>query len=406
MIQIYGNYTNAIIMTDDVEESAISQIKQLCNLENMIDANIVCMPDCHPGKVSTIGFTCTQPYSNPIMPALVGNDIGCSVTLAKLHMKRKPEWAKLDTVIRENIPTGTRKRGALHRFYQDFKSEYRVENLHAKFDLHQAALSLGTLGGGNHFIEIDKDEDEYYITIHSGSRSFGAKVYDYWIEESDIETNGNGCGRTVARELTYLSNPDSKKKYIDDVQLCRGFAKFSHLAIIDDICSGMKWDYEIEVQSMHNIISDNIEDLTYTIRKGAIEAKQGDRVIIPINMKDGIIIGTSKGNTAYNNSAPHGAGRVLARKAVAEQHTLNEFKTVMNGIYSPTINKGTLDEAPFAYRSMEMILPKLKDIIDIEKTIKPVYNYKDDSGNKEKSIKHYSDAEAVRVWAKYEGRHC
>ena len=387
-------------MTDDVENHAVAQIKQLCDLENMSDVRIVCMPDCHPGKVSTIGFTCTQPYSSPIMPALAGNDIGCSVTLAKLNMKKGPEWQRLDTVIREKIPTGDHKRGELHSFYDKWVNENPVDNLHAKMDIEWVGLTLGTLGGGNHFIEVDKDEGgNYYLSIHSGSRSLGGKVYEYWIDKADKETNQNG--RYVERVLTYLSSDELKKQYIEDVQLCRSFAQMSHLAIIHDICAAMKWDYEIEVQSMHNIISDNGD--SYIIRKGAIEAKVGDKVIIPINMRDGIIVGTSKGNPEYNMSAPHGAGRVLARKEVSDKHTLSEYRKEMAGIYSPTINKATLDEAPFAYRSIDRILPKIKDIVDVEKIIKPVYNYKDDTATKYKT----SDESMNRVWEKYNGgRHC
>ena len=176
----------------------------------------------------------------------------------------------------------------------------------------------------------------------------------------------------------------------------------SHRAIIDDICKAMKWDYEVEVQSIHNIISDN-EDSTYTIRKGAIEAKAGDRVIVPINMKDGIIVGTSKGNPEYNMSAPHGAGRILARKEVANHHTLNEYKKEMQGIHSPTICKATLDEAPFAYRSIERVLPKIENIITIEKIIKPVYNYKDDSKD---NIKGSDESGMFKAWTKYSRRPC
>lgn len=382
MITINGKYTSAKVMTDDVEDHALAQLNQLCDLEWMKNGTIVSMPDIHVGKVATIGFTCTQPYSSPVMPILVGNDIGCSVTTVKLEMRRKPEWKKLDTVIRDNIPVGLKKRSQNHRFYDEWYEEYG-KKIHAKCKIEGS--SLGTLGGGNHFIEVDiDDEGNYYLTIHSGSRSIGAHVYEYWQEQADLETNGNGVGRTVPRELTYLSNADSIYKYIDDVKSCVRFAEYSHLAIIDDICKGMKWDYQIKngdtsIHSIHNTISDNYEligEYTYTIRKGAIQALKGDHVIIPINMKDGIIIGVSKGNPEYNMSAPHGGGRVLARKEVVNNHTLNEFKTIMNGIYSPTINKDTLDEAPFAYRSLEQILPLIEDIIDIKKILKPVYNYK------------------------------
>lgn len=384
MIEVEGKYTTAKIMTDDVEQHAIAQVKQLCDLEWMKDSEIVCMPDIHPGKVATIGFTCIQPISAPIMPALVGNDIGCSVTTVKLHIKRKPEWKKLDTVIRDNIPTGMNKRSKIHSFY-DIWSEDHENQIHAKIKLEGS--SMGTLGGGNHFIEVDiDDEGNYYLTIHTGSRTIGTRVYEYWQEQADLETNGNGVGRTVPRELTYLSNPDSKYKYLEDAEACEDFARYNHLAIIHDICQEMKWDYEMEygkdlkmIHSTHN----NIERLhyetgnySYIIRKGAISSYDDAYIVIPINMKDGIIIGKSKGNPDYNYSAPHGGGRILARSEVANHHTVNEFKTVMNGIYSPTISKDTLDEAPFAYRTMDQMLPLLEDIIEVKKILKPVYNYK------------------------------
>lgn len=398
---VEGKYTSANILTDDVEDHAVAQIQQLCDLENMKDSTIVCMPDIHVGKVSTIGFTCTQLYSSPIMPSLVGNDIGCSVTLAKLLTKKKPDFQKLDVAIRENIPTGDRKRNKLHPYYEKWYNTYNANQLTSKMDIDWVGLSLGTLGGGNHFIELDIDDNgDYYIAIHSGSRSLGGKSFEYWIDIADKETNPED--RIVPRELTYLSSEENKRKYISDVQLCRSFAQMSHRAIIDDICKAMRWDYEVEVQSIHNIISDN-EDSTYTIRKGAIEAKAGDRVIVPINMKDGIIVGSSKGNPEYNMSAPHGAGRILARKEVANHHTLNEYKKEMQGIHSPTICKATLDEAPFAYRSIERVLPKIENIITIEKIIKPVYNYKDDSKD---NIRGSDESGMFKAWAKYNKRPC
>lgn len=389
MIEVEGKYTTAKITTDDAEEYAIAQVKQLCDLEWMKDSMIICMPDIHPGKVAPIGFTCNQPMYSPIMPALIGNDIGCRVTTVKLEMKKKPEWKKLDTVIRENIPVGMKKRDKIHPFYDKWY-EKCGEKIHAKIKLEGS--SMGTLGGGNHFIEVDIDEEgSYYLTVHTGSRSIGTYVYEYWQDQADLETNGNGVGRTVPRELTYLSDPDSKYKYLEDVDACDSFSATNHYAIISDICKHMKWDYDNSEESKsklnyitrsHNIIRKEFT-LPETgqefimIRKGASKGWEGDNVIIPINMKDGIILGTVWDNDPmYNLSVPHGGGRILARSEVANHHTVNEFKTVMNGIYSPTISKDTLDEAPFAYRTMDQMLPLLEDIIEVKKILKPVYNYK------------------------------
>lgn len=382
MITVQGEYTDATIISDNVEQYAIDQIKQLCDLPWMEGNKIVCMADIHPGKVSTIGFTMKMKSETlkPIMPSIVGNDIGCGVTTVKLHTRRKKiEFQKLDTVIRDNIPTGFSKRNSSHRFYDMWRNKYNYENyIHANFNEDKVAVSLGTLGGGNHFIEVDQDEDgEYYLTIHSGSRSLGAAVYQHYMELADLETNGNGVGREIPRELSYLKESLSQFYYLQDVRNCIKFAFYNRLAIIDDICKNMKWDYDNAIDCFHNYIDEG-EDTNYRviIRKGAIGANPGQDVIIPINMKDGIIIGKGKSTEEYNYSAPHGSGRVGSRKAIKETHTLKEYKTVMNGVYSPTICKETLDEAPFAYRQMDDVLESIKEVVEIEKIIKPVYNYK------------------------------
>ena len=385
MKTVNGEYNSAIIMTDDVEDYAVAQVKQLCDLEWMKDSKIICMPDIHPGKVSTVGFTSIQPFSTPIMPALIGNDIGCGVTTVKLSMKKKPDWKKLDAVIRENIPTKDKKRNTPHKWYEHWKKSYTYMSS-SFYHLPKASLSLGTLGGGNHFIEVDQDDEgSYYLTIHSGSRSLGNMVYEAYLDVAEVETREN-VSDNIARELCCLFKDDSKKYYLEDVYITTKFAYFNRYAMIEDICKEMKWEFK-EVStlknSVHNTINSHFDELKETpseiyIRKGAIPAYKNDDIIIPINMKDGIIIGKGKENPDYNFSAPHGSGRIYSRSEVANHHTLNEFKSIMkeSGIYSPTISKNTLDEAPFAYRSIDNILPYIQDTVEVVKILKPVYNYK------------------------------
>ena len=284
-----GKYTSAKIFTDTMEEYALAQLQMLVDHPAFQGSQIRIMPDVHPGKVGTIGFTAT--VTERILPSVVGNDIGCGMTLAKLKHPRK-EFQKLDVVIREAVPSGASLRKKPHRFCADFDLARLLCAEHMNVD--RTARSLGTLGGGNHFIELDQDENgDLYVVIHSGSRHLGSA----------------STGKMI-------------------------------------------------------------------IRKGAISAKKGETVIIPINMRDGVILGTGLGNEDWNCSAPHGAGRVMKRQDVMASYTVAQYKKEMKGVYSSCIGKGTLDEAPFAYRSMEQIAEAVAETVNIDKILKPVYNFK------------------------------
>ena len=372
---VEGKYTNADIKTDDVEDYAIAQIKQLCDLECMKGNEIVCMPDIHPGFVSTIGFTCKVTNSK-IMPALIGNDIGCGVTCVRLGTTKKLEWQKLDTVIRDNIPTGTKKRNKIHQYYDEHWLKESAPSMKADINLNKIAASMGTLGGGNHFIEIDMDDSGcYYITVHSGSRNLGNAVYEYWMDKAYNDCLKNGID--TPRELSYLSNEEDIYNYMTDIKNCIYFAHLNRMAIIHDITKVMKCKEIVNVwDCRHNYIEDLYNMGTYIIRKGAINAMYNKDIVIPINMRDGIIVGKGRSNERYNYSAPHGAGRISSRIDIKNTYTLKQYKESVGDVYSPTISKDTIDEAPFAYRSLDNIIPEISKIVDISYVLKPVYNYK------------------------------
>ena len=375
---VNGHYTSATIFTTNneataIDDYAIQQLQMLCDSETAKDCRIRVMPDVHPGKVGTIGLTMT--ISERLMPNLVGIDIGCGMTLVQIKGK-KIEFQKLDTVIRENIPSGFSIRNKVHRFADEFDFSKLHCYKHIRED--KALLSLGTLGGGNHFIEADKDEEgKLYIVIHSGSRHLGKEVTEYYLNEGQKELAGKGIN--IPYELTYLEG-NLLEHYLHDLQIVQEFAKLNREIILDELVKGMKWKITDSYSCIHNYVdfSEEILSLFHApmLRKGAISAKNNEQVIIPINMRDGIILGTGLGNVEWNCSAPHGSGRIMKREDIKANFTLSAFKTEMKGIYSTCINKDTLDEAPFAYRGIEDIIETIKDTVEITKIIKPVYNYK------------------------------
>lgn len=361
---IKGSYTTAKIFTDSVEDYAVAQIQMLCDNKAMEGCTVRVMPDVHPGKVGTIGFTST--IGNQVLPNVIGIDIGCGVTMVKLK-QNKVEFQKLDKVIRENIPSGFNIRNKPHHF----NTEFDFSELICKkaINKQKTELSLGTLGGGNHFIELDKDDDGcLYVTIHSGSRHLGKEVTEYYLNEGQRHLKKQGI--QVPYELVYLEDK-LKEDYLHDIHIVQEFASLNRGAILDELVKGMKWKVEEIYYSAHNYV-----DMSGIIRKGAISAHKNDTVIIPINMKDGIIIGKGLGNPDWNYSAPHGSGRIMKREDIKSNYTVSQFKSEMKGIYSSCIGKDTLDEAPFAYRSLDMIRDTIKDIVEITNILKPIYNYK------------------------------
>ena len=366
-IELRGKFTDAVIHTKHVEDYAIAQIKQLCDQEAMTGCKVRVMPDVHPGKVGPIGFTCT--IGDRVMPAVVGIDIGCGMTMARIK-KGKMEFQKLDAVIRDGVPAGFASRKQPHRFAEEF--DFSLLRCASHVNEGKAKRSLGTLGGGNHFIELDRNErKDTAIIIHTGSRHLGKEVAEYYLDEGRKALQTRGID--LAYELTYLDG-QLKDDYLHDMAVVQSFAEENRRAILDVIAKGMKWKMEDEVSVIHNYIDFSTE--VPILRKGAISAKKDETVIIPINMRDGVIIGKGLGNPDWNDSAPHGAGRIMSREQVKNSHTVAEFKKAMKGIYSTSIDKGTLDEAPFAYRGMDDILPYLKETVAVDEIWKPIYNFK------------------------------
>ena len=373
MITIYGKYTNAIVYTTENEQYAIDeyarkQLQMICDHPSTEGSKIRVMPDVHPGKVGTIGLTMT--VGDSLLPSLVGVDIGCGMTLAKIKQK-KIECQKLDTVIRENVPVGGKVRKTCHKL----SSMIELEKLYCykAIDAIKAEQSIGTLGGGNHFIEGDQDEEgALYIVVHSGSRHLGMEVTNYYLREGQRVSQMKKQGH-ASYDMTCLEG-EMLEHYLHDLELVQNFARYNREAMIDEIVRGMKWKVLDSYTCIHNYI-DFSEDVP-VLRKGAISAKTGEKVIIPINMRDGIILGTGLGNADWNCSAPHGSGRIYKRSEVKEHHTVSEFKKAMEGIYSICINKDTLDESLFAYRSIEDILHVIGETATVDNVIKPVYNFK------------------------------
>lgn len=364
MFEIRGAYAVASVFSDTAEEYAVNQVRAVCDNPVSKGSHIAIMPDIHPGKTAPIGFTMT--LGDRIMPEFIGADIGCGVSYIKLNFTRL-EYQRLDTVIRENIPTGSSNRARAHTLSADFDVSDLLCSRH--IDAQRAYLSLGTLGGGNHFIELDEDDEgSIYVIVHSGSRYLGSAVTAHYMREGQRMLKSKGIN--IPYELTYLEG-QLMEDYISDIGIVQGFAMLNREIILYELEKKLKLKPVKYGESIHNYVDEN-----RILRKGAVSAYEGDKVIIPVNMRDGVILGTGKGNRQWNYSAPHGAGRVLSHKAVLKEHTLSEFKSSVSGIHSVTVCRETLDEAPFAYRGIDEITQAVKDTVEINKILKPLYNYR------------------------------
>lgn len=372
MKTIHGVSTSAIIFNTNtteysIDHYALAQLQILCDHAAFKGCNIRVMPDVHPGKVATIGFTST--LGTTILPNVIGIDIGCGMSLAKIKGKGN-DFRKLDVVIRDTIPSGFALRKKVHHL----ADKIQLSNLrcYPHISEEKAQFSLGTLGGGNHFIELDTDQKNHvYLVVHSGSRHLGKEVTEYYLSEGQKLLKKNGI--SVPYEMTYLEG-SLMDDYLHDLAIVQNFASLNREIIIAEITKGMKWKISESYSCIHNYVDFNSS--VPIIRKGAISAKHGEKVIIPINMRDGVILGTGLGNPNWNFSAPHGAGRIMKREDVKANYTVSSFKNAMKGIYSSCIGKDTLDESPFAYRSLESIAEAITDTVTIDQIIKPIYNFK------------------------------
>lgn len=377
-ILIEGKYATAKVFTVDSDANAIdqyarAQIKMICDDEVSKDAKIRVMPDVHAGKVGPIGLTMKLSHDR-IIPNLIGTDIGCGIMVAKIDIKRSKltnsDFTKLDKVIRENIPSGSKRHG--NDNHVDYKvDELLFNNLHFRCDAEKVKRSICTLGGGNHFIEIDQDENGcYYIVVHTGSRSLGPMINSFYNDEGQRVLKKKGIN--VPYEMTYIED-DLYLNYIQDVEAASAFAVRNRFAIANEIAYNMKWKITSVTDQPHNYF-----DITKNIlHKGSISVPEVGNVYIPINMKDGIIYGKcSTRNEDWNMSLPHGSGRLIKRSDVANSVTLSMFKKEMGDIYSTSVNRDTLDESPFAYRRVDEIKEAVSDVIEVEGVLKPVYNFK------------------------------
>lgn len=397
MLELRGKYGSAKVFTDIIDETAASQVIELLDQPMSAGQTVRIMPDVHAGAGCTVGTTMT--VTDKAVPNLVGVDIGCGMETVKLKEKRI-EPQQLDKLIYREIPSGFDIRKKPHRFNAkiDLTKLYCFEHI----DHSKAIHSLGSLGGGNHFIEADKGSDGgIYIVIHSGSRHLGLEVAKYYQEEAYKRLNGcskadideliarlkaEGKDKQIQTEVKKLKNTKRTsvpkqlayaegelfEQYIHDMKLVQDFAMLNRKAMMDEIVDGMSLHVKEQFTTVHNYIdTDNM-----ILRKGAVSAQAGEVLLIPINMRDGSLICTGKGDSDWNCSAPHGAGRLLSRSAAKEQLTLTQFKREMDGIYSTSVSSATLDESPMAYKSMEDIISNIGDTCDIEDIIKPIYNFK------------------------------
>lgn len=374
MIEIKGNYNTAIAYNDNCDDETKAQVKALCNLQAYEGCDIRIMPDAHKGKYCPIGTVIK--LKDKVIPYTVGNDIGCGMTTIKFKPKKKLELTKIDKIIRENIPYG------MDRRKDPINDEIILKLLEKSeckdfININTAMKCIGTLGGGNHFIEISKDEEEYYyLTVHTGSRYLGTQISEYY--QNKAYKNIKDKYSDVPFEFAWLENEDFYD-YCRAVEACIEFSLFNKEIIINTILSKIKCEKINSINSTHNFIEHTIDD-NYILRKGAISTIR-DKVIIPINMKDGILIGHIDTGENWIYSAPHGSGRRMAKNQVINNYTVNSYKKDMKGIYCSVISKSTLEESPFAYRNKNELLKCFTDNnIDISdlKLLKPIYNFKSD----------------------------
>jgi len=393
--------SNVKIFAKTIEDEAITQIEALANEISFQDQKIRIMPDVHVGRACVIGFTSTM--GDFVIPNVVGVDIGCGMLTIELGQV-DIDSQKLDAVIRKYVPSGRNTHeGRIKRFdrikelccYRELENTKRLER------------SVGTLGGGNHFIEVGVDENgNKYLVIHTGSRNLGKQVAEHHqnlayallcgkdkllTAQEALITEYKAAGRrselseaikelrrnhkthktNVPKELAYLTG-QYKDNYLHDMAICQEYAIINRATIGEIIVEQMALTPMGSFETIHNYI--DIED--GIIRKGAISAKQGERLLIPLNMRDGCIIGVGKGNPDWNCSAPHGAGRIMSRMKAKEHFSMEEYQRSMEGIFSTSINTDTLDELPMAYKQMTDIVDVIGDTVEIECIIKPVYNFK------------------------------
>ena len=392
------------IFTNNIDEKSLKQIEQLSSLKAFKNSKIRIMPDVHSGKGCVIGFTAK--IHKRVIPNVVGVDIGCGVLTVCLGKIKNIDLQDLDRFIRENIPCG---REVNEKSIKDTDLKRLLCYKHLR-NIDHLEKSLGTLGGGNHFIEVDKDDEgNLYLMVHTGSRNIGKQVCEYYqnvainncqVKEREKEKNKlikklkkQGREKEISekleefskrweenklpKDLCYLEKQDYRN-YLKDMAVCQDLAFINRLIIAAKIAIYLSKKYHLStdfvkyyMDTPHNYI-----DGYKIVRKGAVAAYKNDEITIPLNMRDGAIIARGKGNKDWNYSAPHGAGRVMSRSQAKQNVKLKDYKKSMEGIYSTSVNNSTIDECPMAYKNAQDIIDNIKDTVKILRIIKPIYNFK------------------------------
>lgn len=393
MLRLNGKYNTAKVFTDNVDNETIDQVIELLNQDYIKNEKIRIMPDCHAGAGCVIGTTMT--ISDKVCPNLVGVDIGCGMLAVRIAEK-DVDLPKLDDVINTYIPAG---RNVNDKPLDNFS---HLNDLVAPANLSLAYRGIGSLGSGNHFIELDKGEDgNLWLVIHTGSRHLGLEVAKHYQESAykqlkdtdidskikaviaELKTKGKEkeIEKTIKvlkmqephipKSLCYVSN-QAFNNYIHDMEIVQKHAELNRKYIADMVIKKMGWHVCEGFQTIHNYI----DTKNMILRKGSVSAQDGEKLIIPINMRDGSLICVGKGNPDWNYSAPHGAGRILSRSEAKDTVGIDEFREAMKGIYSSSVMVSTIDESPMVYKPMKEIMENVEDTVDVVKVIKPVYNFK------------------------------
>ena len=399
MITVQGAHNSAVCYTDTLEPSAEGQIKAVCDQAAFVGCKFRIMPDVHAGMGCTIGTTMT--ITDKVVPGMVGVDIGCGMETVRIA-QGELDLAALDALIRQKIPCGREIRDTEHRFNAEI--DLTALRCTSEVNLVRARRSIGTLGGGNHFIEVDCGKDgALYVVVHSGSRHLGNEVAKYYQEEGfralcgnarfqldeaiatmKAEGNTKDIHKTIKKlkQQRAMLTPMPKdlayaegqlfEDYLHDMKIIQRFAALNRKAMMEVILTGLGLTAVETFTTIHNYIDTD----AMILRKGAVSAKRGEKLLIPINMRDGSLICIGKGNEDWNCSAPHGAGRLMSRKDAFDRLSMEEYKAQMSGIFSTCVVADTLDESPMAYKSMEEIVAQIAPTAEITDAIKPIYNFK------------------------------
>ncbi|MDR2209669.1 MAG: RtcB family protein [Azoarcus sp.] len=395
MIEVKGKHNTALCYCGELEPDAFKQIKAVCDREEFADSRIRIMPDVHAGKGCTIGTTMT--ITDKIVPGMVGVDIGCGMETVRIA-GRDLDFARLDHLIRMGIPSG---RG-IRKNHHPLNAEIDLDELRCahRVNVGRARLSIGTLGGGNHFIEVDRaDDGTLYLVVHSGSRHLGQEVATWYQKQACEHLSGpsreelletiaalkaEGREQEIEETLQRLK-PDTDipkdlayasgklfDDYLHDMRIIQRFAALNRQAMTKVILDGMGLTETDRFTTIHNYIDTE----AMILRKGSVSAQSGEHLLIPINMRDGSLICVGKGNTEWNCSAPHGAGRLMSRTKALNTLSMDEFRSEMKDIFSTSVHRKTLDESPMAYKSMDEILSHIHPTVEVVERVRTVYNYK------------------------------